>query len=125
VTVVGWNVSGDIGIDSAQLRSLLEQVSDALEQLSDALAEVRLTTNQKGATQSATHHATEALQDRIVNADTVESSLKRVGETLSQANVVMEEETPLWNSIARLARLLGPLVGGPGIVASWFGIALP
>lgn len=116
--VTGNNVPGDVQIDSGQLRS-------ALEELYGALAELDLVSSQKITAQMATGNALEAVHDNAMNADTITSNLKRVGETLNQANVVVEEGTSLWNSIARLAPLLGPLVGGARIVAGWFGVPLP
>jgi hypothetical protein len=116
-TVTGRNIAGGVRIDSAQLRS-------ALEELHDAVAEARLRPEEKIDVQTATRRALERVGEDDVDADAVSSNLQKVGETLKQANVALEEGTSLWASVTKLAALLGPLVGGAGVVAAWFGVPL-
>ncbi|PLS80168.1 MAG: hypothetical protein CYG59_09410 [Chloroflexi bacterium] len=54
----------------------------------------------------------------------LKSNLKRVGETLKEANVTIEQGTSLWESIRKLVPLVGPLVGGAEAVAGWFDMPL-
>jgi propanediol dehydratase small subunit len=115
--VTGHNVSGDVRIDSGQLRS-------ALEELYDALGDAELSRNQRIDVQTATGNALKGVTADSVDSDTVTSNLEKVGDTLRQANVAIGEGTAIGENIGRLATLLGPLVGGARIVAGWFGIPL-
>jgi multidrug resistance efflux pump len=107
-----------VRIDSTQLRS-------ALEELHAALAEANLQPEAKIRAQTAASRALEGVGEKSVDADGVSANLQKVGETLKQANVALEEGTSLWASVMNLAKLLGPVVGGAGVVAAWFGLPLP
>src|SRR4051794_11151637 len=106
--VTGDNSARSVQVNAGELR-------DALGQLYDALGDAGLSRDQRIEAQTATGSARSGVTDEVVNADTVTSGLKRVGETLRQANVAVEEGTTLATSIGRVAALLGPLIGGaPG-----------
>lgn len=117
VEVTGDNISGDVSVDSAELRS-------ALDELYDALADVELSRDQRIEAQTATGNARHGVTDQEVDSETVKSNLQKVGETLKQANVAIDEGTALGESVGRLSALLAPLVGGARVVAGWFGIPL-
>jgi hypothetical protein len=51
-------------------------------------------------------------------------NVKKIGETLKEANAVMQEGSTLWQSVQKLAPQLGPIVGGARVVAGWFGMPL-
>jgi len=58
-----------------------------------------------------------------VKADIVTANVKAVADTLKEANVVVKEGSSLWESVQKLAPLLGPLVsGGAAAVITWFGL---
>jgi uncharacterized protein (UPF0147 family) len=113
----GQNVSGHITVDAEQLRI-------ALATLYDAVGESQLPREQVRVAQTAAGKALEGVQDNEVNADTVVQNVRKIGETLTQANVAVKEGSILWESVQKLASLLGPLVGGARVVAAWFGILL-
>jgi hypothetical protein len=116
--VTGHNITGDVRIDSAELRS-------ALEELYDAIGELGLSREEKIGAQTAAGTALMGVKDNEVDAESVTSSLEKVGKTLAQANVAVEQGTSLWENVRKLASLVGPLVGGARIVAGWFGVPLP
>jgi hypothetical protein len=115
--VTGDNTAGGVQIDAGELRN-------ALGELYDALSDTGLSRDQRIEAQTATGSALSGVTDEGVDADTVTSGLERVGETLRQANVAVEEGTTLATSIGRIAALLGPLIGGARVVANLFGIPL-
>jgi hypothetical protein len=116
VSVTGNNISGDVKIDAKQLRAVLEELYDALDGTGLPRDKTRLA-------QTAAGNALNGVSDEEVNGDTVVENVKKIGETIKQANVVVQEGTSLWESVTKLAPLLGPLVGGASIVAAWFGIS--
>jgi hypothetical protein len=115
--VPGQNVSGDAKIDAKELRATLEQ-------LYDELAQMQLPREQTRSAQTAAGNALDATKEDQVEADTVVQSVKRIGETLKQANVAVAEGSTMWQTVQKLAPLLGPLVGGARIVTGWFGLPL-
>ncbi len=116
-TVTGHNLSGDVKVDAQQLRT-------ALEELYDALGQAQLPREQVRTAQTAAGKALEGVKDKQVQADTVVQNVQKIGETLQQANTVVQEGSSLWQSVQKLAGLLGPLVGGARVVAAWFGVSL-
>jgi hypothetical protein len=116
VRVTGNNISGNLKIDAKQLRTVLEQLYDALDETSLPRDKTRVA-------QTAAGNALNGVSEEEVNGDTVVENVKKIGETIKQANIVVQEGTSLWESVAKLAPLLGPLVGGASIVAAWFGIS--
>ena len=116
-TVTGHNLSGDVKVDARELRT-------ALEELWDALGQALLPRERIRSAQTAAGNALDAVTDNEVKSDTVVENVKKIGETLKQANAVMQEGSTLWQSVQKLVPLLGPLVGGARVVAGWFGIPL-
>lgn len=116
-TVTGHNVSGNAKIDPEQMRS-------ALNALYDELGNVGLPKDKTRSVQTAAGNAIEAVGDKEVKSNIVADNVKKIGESIKEANVVIKEGSSLWNSIKGLAPLLGPLVGGAHIVAGWFGLPL-
>lgn len=115
--VVGHNISSDIKLDAGALRS-------ALEQLKHALDDVGVPADKRRDSQTLASEALEAVKDHEVNPDQLVENLKKIGEKLKQANVAVQEGSTLWESVKKLAPLLGPLVGGARVVAAWFGVPL-
>jgi len=115
--VIGNNILGDVKIDATELRS-------ALEDLFDALNQAALPRDKTRSAQTAAGNALDAVKDDEVTADVVVENVKKIGETIKEANVVVQEGTSLWQSIKKLAPLVGPIVGGARIVAGWFGVPL-
>jgi hypothetical protein len=116
--VVGHNLSGEARIDSGELRL-------ALEELFEQLDGVRLSREQKIEAQTATGLALTGVSDKEVKTEPVTTNLEKVGKTLREANVVVEEGSSLWESVKKLASLVGPIVGGARVVSAWFGLPLP
>ena len=48
-----------------------------------------------------------------------------VGDVVKQTQSTIHVDTSLWNSIQKLAPLVGPLVGGARVVGAWFGVPIP
>ncbi len=116
--VVGHNMPQDVKIDAAELRT-------ALEQLYDALSEAPLPRDKTRSAQTAAGNALDAVTNNEVKSGTVVENVQKIGETLKQTNVAVQEGSTLWASIQKLAPLLGPLVaGGAHVVAGWFGVPL-
>jgi len=115
--VVGNSSAREMRIDSTALRS-------ALEQLYESVGDVGLPRDKKIVAQTATGTALEGVRDDEVDSASVTSGLQKVGDTLTQANVAIEQGTSLWENLQKLASLVGPLVGGAGVVGGWFGIPL-
>jgi hypothetical protein len=115
--VIGHNISGDVKVDAGELRA-------ALEQLYDALGDVGLSRDKTRSAQTSAGNALEAVKDDEVKSETVVENVKRIGETLKEANVAVQEGSTLCESAKKLAPLLGPFVGSARIVAGWFGIPL-
>jgi hypothetical protein len=132
------NVSGQVGVgegitqtqtrgtpaptaqpDPAALRQALKDLYVALEQA--ALPE-----DVKIGAQTATGNAlVQGVKDGEVNPPAIESHVREVADTLTQANIAVRQGSILWQSIERMAPLVGPLViGGMHAVGSWFGIVL-
>lgn len=72
--------------------------------------------------QTATGNALADVSEEEVESGTVVENVKKIGETIRQANVTVQEGTSLWQSVQKLAPLLGPLVGGARTVGGWFGV---
>jgi hypothetical protein len=115
--VTGNNISGDVKIDAKELRSALEDLYDALDQGG-------LPRDKTSSVQTAAGTALGAVTEKEVKSDIVVENVKKIGETIKQANVAVQEGTSLWQSVQKLAPLVGPLVGGARIVLAWFGLPL-
>jgi hypothetical protein len=115
--VVGQNISRDTRIDANQLR-------EALTQLHAALDQAGLPVDKKISTQTSVGLALEAAKGDQVQADGIVANVKKVGDVFKEANSTVQQGTSLWDSIQKLAPLLGPLVGGAKIVGAWFGIPI-
>jgi hypothetical protein len=104
-------------LDTRELRT-------ALEELWDALGQAPLPRERLRSAQTAAGNALDAVTDNEVKSDTVVENVKKIGETLKEANAVMQEGSTLWQSVQKLAPQLGPIVGGVRVVAGWFGMPL-
>ena len=95
----------------------------ALQQLYVALGNADIAMPAKIAAQTATGNAlSEGVQDGAVNVDPLVGHLKKVGETMTQAKVVVEQGSSLWASIQQVAANIAPLVeGGAMVAAAWLG----
>lgn len=113
--VTGNSISGDVKIDAKELRT-------ALEGLFDALGQGTMPPDKTRSLQTEAGIALRAITEQEVKSDIVVEKVKKIGETIKQANVAVQEGSSLWQSVKKLAPLLGPLVGGGRIVAAWFGI---
>ena len=113
--VTGNNIPGDVKIDATELRS-------ALEDLFDALNQAALPKDKTRSAQTAAGNALEAVKEDEIKADVVVENVKKIGDTIKEANNVVQEGTSLWQGVKKLAPLVGPLVGGARVVAGWFGV---
>jgi hypothetical protein len=115
--VTGSNIGRDVKVDAQELRS-------ALEDLYKALGQAQLPFDKTISTQTAVGTALTGVKDDHVEAQTVVDNVKKIGDTLKQANTVVEHGSSLWQSVRKLAPLLGPTVADAWVVADWFGIPL-
>ncbi len=116
-TVTGDNVAGHVKVDPEQMRA-------ALASLFDELARAGLPKDKARTAQTAAGNAIDAVGNKEVRSNVVADNVKKIGDTIKEANVAIKEGSSLWDSIKGLAPLLGPLVGGAHIVAGWFGLPL-
>jgi hypothetical protein len=116
-TVTGNNVVGNAKVDPEQMRAALESLFDELEKAGMPKDKARTA-------QTAAGNAINAVGDKEVKSNVVADNVKKIGDTIKEANVAVKEGSSLWNSIKGLAPLLGPLVGGAHVVAGWFGLPL-
>lgn len=115
--VTSSSIGGEMKIDPQELRT-------ALQELYTALTQAQLPVDKTISAQSAVANALGDVKDDQVDGKSVAQNVQQVGETLKQANTVVEQGSSLWQSVQKLAPLLGPMVGGARIVAQWFGIPL-
>ena len=103
-----------------------EVVRSVLKELRVALGQANLPDDTVISAQTATGNAlVEGVKGDAVKPDVILANVQKAGETLKQANVVVQEGSTLWQSVQKLASVLGPLVvGGARVVAAWFGIPL-
>jgi len=114
-TVTGHNMLSDVKIDAGELRA-------ALEGLYDSLGQTELPCEKTRSAQTAAGNALDAVSQDEVKSERVVENVKKVGETIKQANVAVREGSALWQNVKRLAQMIGPLVGGASVVNGWFGI---
>jgi hypothetical protein len=112
--VTGHNIASD-ALDRNQLKTILEG-------LLDALGDPQLPRDHTCAAQAAAGKAITAANDKESKPDSIVGGVKEIGDTLKQADIAVKEGTSLWESVQKLASLIGPLVGGARVVAAWFGI---
>ena len=106
-------------IDPATLRATLTA-------LHAAIGEAPLPKDRAISAQTSVGIALEGgVQNGEVKPAALMPSLEKAATTIKQANVVVEQGSSLWESVQKLAPLVGPLVGGAHVVAGWFGIPLP
>ena len=102
-----------------------EALRAALTELHGALAQANLPPQTAITTQTAVGKALEeGVPGSEVKPEAVAANVQKVGEVLKQANVAVQEGSSLWQSVQKLAPLLGPAVGGAQAVAGWFGVPL-
>jgi hypothetical protein len=98
----------------------------ALAELHAALGAAALPRAQAISAQTAVGNALEGgVQNGQVKPEALVPNLKKAAATVKQASLVVQQGTSLWESVQKLAPLVGPLVGGAHVVAGWFGIPLP
>jgi hypothetical protein len=114
-SVTGHNMPSDVKIDAGELRATLEGLYDSLDQS-------ELPRDKTRSAQTAAGNALDAVSEDEVRSETVVENVKKVGETIKQANVAVREGSTLWQNVNKLAQLIGPLVGGARVVTAWFGI---
>jgi hypothetical protein len=115
-TVTGSTINSG-AVDLGQLRT-------ALESLYDGVATAGLPKDKARGAQTAAGNAIEAAAEKDGKLDAVAGSVKKVADMMKEANMVVNEGSTMWNSVKTVAPLLGPVVGGAHIVASWFGMTL-
>jgi hypothetical protein len=112
-------VSGKAAVDPAALQAELKVIYTTLNQ-------ANLPNDAKIVVQSAAGPAVvEGVKNGQAKPDVILPRIQEFGETLREAQVVVREETALWQSINALTPLLGPLVGGSRVDAGRFDLSLP
>jgi hypothetical protein len=120
-------VSGTINIDREAANEInAEELRAALTELYAALGQANLPPDKLIEAQTAVGTAiNQDIKEGKVEPDSLVSNVQRVGETLQEANVVVQKGTSLWESVQKLAPLVGPIVGGARIVGRMFGVPIP
>jgi hypothetical protein len=115
------NINADAAtqIDAQALKAALMDLYSALGQSN--LPQDKLITAQ-GAVSTAIN---QDIKDDKVEPEGLASHVELVGKTLQEANVAVQEGTSLWESVQKLAPLVGPIVGGARVVLQLFGIPVP
>lgn len=116
-----------IGAASAELTQAdLVELRQALKDMHAALGQAHLPDDTLIGAQTAVGNAlVQGIKNGEAKPGVILSHVQEVAETLKQANVTVREGSSLWQSVQRLAPLLGPLVvGGAHAIAAWFGIFL-
>jgi hypothetical protein len=98
------------------------QLKTILEGLLDALGEAQLPRDHTRAAQAAAGRVITAANEKESEPDSIVGGVKEIADTLKQTDIAVKEGTSLWESVQKLASLVGPLVGGARVVAAWFGI---
>ncbi len=123
---IGHNAS--VSVTSSRMSSVtkinLQELRAVLEELWDALDTAQLQREQKRITQTAASNALDSVEGEESQSTIVIENVKKIGDTIRQTNVIVEEGSDLWQSVLKLIHLVGPLVGGARTVAGWFGISL-
>ncbi|MEV4535209.1 hypothetical protein AB0J82_15395 [Asanoa sp. NPDC049518] len=111
------NIVAGARVDPEQLRVALERVYDTLDTAGLPREETR-------SAQTSAGNAIEAAKAGESGLEAVVENVKRMGQTLREANVVVGEGSNLWQQLKELAAVLAPLAGGAAAVAAWFGFPL-
>jgi hypothetical protein len=119
---VGKDIRQNVNVNSVVGAFDADEVRAELEGLYAAIGGLDLPLGERIAAQTATGNAVAGLDGE---AEQVTSNLEKVGQALQQAETTIERGSALWERVQRLATLLGPVVGGAGVVAGWFGIPVP
>lgn len=76
--------------------------------------------------QASAYHSKKILEDKEPQGEALASNIKKIGDSLKEADVTLEHGSQLASSVMKMAIILGPVVvGGAKVVASWFGVPLP
>ena len=118
--VHGNVISGaEAQVDPEALRSVLRELRTALGQagLPDDV--------QLRAETAAGNALVQGIKDGKAQPEPLVAHVEQIGKSLKEAHVAVEEGSKLWESVQKLAPVLGPLVaGGARAVAAWFGVPL-
>jgi hypothetical protein len=118
------NIAGDADQKANEVD--VEALRAALKDLFTALPQANLPQDSLIKAQTAAGTAlSDGIKDGKVNPESLVPKIKEVSESLNDANAVVEQGSKLWESIMKLAPILGPLVaGGAKAVGALFGVPI-
>ena len=111
--------NGQPTIDLASLKS-------SLVELYGHLQSAGLPPDAQMEAQAAVYQSKKVLEDKEPQSEALAGNIKKIGDSLKEANVTLEHGSQLASTVTKMALILGPvIVGGAKVVASWFGVPLP
>lgn len=104
----------------------LETLKKSLVELYGHLPSAGLPAEAQMELQASIYQSKKLLEGKEPPNEEVAGTVKKIGESLQQANVAIEHGSQLASTVVKMAAILGPVVvGGAKVVASWFGVPLP
>ncbi len=104
----------------------LETLKKSLVELYGHLPSAGLPAETQMELQASIYQSKKLLEGKEPPNEEVANTVKKIGESLQQANVAIEHGSQLASTVVKMAAILGPVVvGGAKVVASWFGVPLP
>lgn len=104
----------------------LETLKSSLVELYGHLQSAGLPPDAQMEAQAAAYQSKKILEDKEPQSEALATNIKKIGDSLKDANVTLERGSQLAGTVVKMAAILGPVVvGGAKVVASWFGVPLP
>ena len=104
----------------------LETLKKSLVELYGHLPSAGLPAEAQMELQASIYQSKKLLEGKEPPNEEVANTVKKIGESLQQANVAIEHGSQLASTVVKMATILAPVVvGGAKVVASWFGVPLP
>ena len=104
----------------------LETLKSSLVELYGHLQSAGLPPDAQMEAQAAAYQSKKILEDKEPQSEALTTNIKKIGDSLKDANITLERGSQLAGTVVKMAAILGPVVvGGAKVVASWFGVPLP
>ena len=104
----------------------LESLKSSLVELYGHLQSAGLPPDAQMEAQAAAYQSKKILGDKEPQSEALATNIKKIGDSLKDANVTIEHGSQLASTVVKMATNLGPIVvGGAKVVAAWFGVPLP
>lgn len=121
----GGNISANNISQGTRLSLDRATLKASLQELFGELGSAGLPAQVQMEAQTATGQAAQQVEAPTLQVAALAQHLQHVGQSLQQAKVAVEKGSRLATAVLKIAHILGPVVGGPQIVAGWFGLPLP